>query len=124
MGLEVIYNSDGQIVGTVNHPDPPAVPIILSATGFMDAAITGLRVANSSTQGAAEARFQEIIEGAKNFAGTSEVAKRVRYIHERYAKATTFNKSVVTGMLAMFRAAGVASLTANEEAGILAAWPT
>jgi hypothetical protein len=123
MGTEVIYNAAGQIIGEVTHPDRPRAPVTLSATGFMDSAIAGLRAANSSTQAAAEARFQEIIEGAKNFAGTGETAKRVRYVHERYAKATTFNKSVVTGMLALFRAAGVASLTADEETGILTAWP-
>jgi len=123
MGTEVIYNAAGEIIGEINHPDRPKVASILSATGFMDSAIAGIRDANSSTQAAAEARFQEIIEGAKNFSGSGETAKRVRYVHERYAKATTFNKAVVTGMLALFRAAGVASLTADEEAGILAAWP-
>ena len=105
-------------------PSPPGTrPLVLSATGFMDAAIVGIRTANSSTQSAAEARFQEIIEGAKNFAGSTEIAKRIRYVHERYAKATTFNKAVVVGMLALFRAAGVASITVNEENGIIAAWP-
>jgi hypothetical protein len=114
---------DGQIIDTVVTDDPPAVPRILSATGFMDTAIAGIRAANSSTQAAAEARFQEIIEGAKNYAGTSEIAKRIRYVHERYAKAATFNRAVVAGMLALFRAAGVASLTTDEEAGIINAWP-
>jgi len=105
-------------------PSPPGTrPLVLSATGFMDAAIAGLRTANGSTQAAAEARFQEIIEGANNFAGSTEIAKRIRYVHERYAKATTFNKAVVVGMLALFRSAGVASLTADEETGMLAAWP-
>ncbi len=102
---------------------PGTRPLVLSATGFMDAAIAGLRTANGSTQAAAEARFQEIIEGANNFAGSTEIAKRIRYVHERYAKATTFNKAVVVGMLALFRSAGVASLTADEETGMLAAWP-
>ena len=122
MGTIIVYQ-DGQIVDTIQTPDASKVPLVLSATGFMDSAIAGLRVANGSTQSAAEARFQEIIEAAKNFAGSTEIAKRVRYVHERYAKATTFNKSVVTGMLALFEAAGVASITASEEAGILAAWP-
>lgn len=104
-------------------PAPTKKPLTLSKTAFMDAAISGIKTANTSTQGAAEARFQEIIEAAKNFAGTTETANRVRYIHERYAGAGTFNKSVVTGMLAFFKAAGVASLTGAEETAILAAWP-
>ena len=108
-------------------PPPPSAPrpFALSATGFMDTAIAGLRVANASNQAAAEARFIEIIEAARSFtdAGNVERAKRVRYVYERYQKATTFNKAVVAGMLALFRVAGVASLTTGEESAILAAWP-
>ena len=124
MGTEVIYFPNGT-TQTINHPDAPKSPIVLSATGFMDASIAGLKAANSSTQAAAEARFIDIIEAAKTFtdAGNVERAKRVRYVHERYTKASTFNKAVVTGMLALFKAAGVASLTAGEEAAILTAWP-
>lgn len=121
-----ITTNKGAVIYERYSPPPSAPtprPVVLSATGFMDSAIQGIRAANSSTQAAAEARFQEIIEAAKNFAGATEVAKRVRYVHERYAKATTFNRAVVGGMLALFRAAGVASITAGEEAGILAAWP-
>lgn len=114
----------GQTTET-EYPDPPKEPLVLSATRFMDTAIAGLKTANNSTQAAAEARFIDIIEVAKNFTDVANVerAKRVRYVHERYTKATTFNKAVVTGMLALFRAAGVASITAGEESGILAAWP-
>ena len=119
---EFVY-VDGQIVQEIDHHDRPPLPIVLSKTAFMDAAIAGIKAANSSTQGAAEARFQEIIEAAKNFVGITEQAQRVRYVHERYVGASNFNKSVVTGMLAFFKFAGVASLTSAEEAGILAAWP-
>lgn len=125
MGINVIYNAAGQIIDTIVTPDPPKGPVVLSTTGFMDAAITGVRGANSSSQAAAEARFIDIIEAARSFtdAGNVERAKRVRYVYERYARATTFNKAVVAGMLALFRVAGVASLTPGEEAGISAAWP-
>lgn len=117
--------TDGERFSQHFTPPTPAPrgPPGLSKTSFMDAAISGIKTANTSTQGAAEARFQEIIEAAKNFAGTTETSKRVRYIHERYAGAGTFNKNVVTGMLAFFKAAGVATLTSGEEAAILAAWP-
>lgn len=124
--IHTVTDPDSPNFGQVteeNVPDPPTAPLILSKTAFMDVAISGLKAANSSTQGASESRFQEIIEAAKNRAGTTEQDKRVRYIHERYAGASLFNKNVVTGMLAFFKAAGVASLTSAEEAGILAAWP-
>lgn len=115
--------------GSSTNPSVPArapAPLVLSATGFMDVAIAGIKAANSSTQAAAEARFNDIIDAAETFLENSvltERAKRVRYVWKRYSKATTYNKAVVTGMLALFKAADVASITADEEAGILAAWP-
>lgn len=107
-------------------PAPPAAarPLTLSATGFMDVAIAGLKAANASTQAAAEARFFNILDAARTFTNADAIVQsRVRYAHERYGKATTFNKSVVTVMLELFKSAGVAALTGGEESGILSAWP-
>lgn len=109
-------------------PTPVSTPValVLSATGFMDVAIAGLKAANSSTQAAAEARFNDIIDAAEVFldgGALTEIAKQVRYVWKRYSKATAYNKAVVAGMLALFRTAAVANITAGEQAGILAAWP-
>jgi hypothetical protein len=109
------------LVEEIDLPEPPAVPAALSKTQFIDTAIAGI-VSTGLTQGAAEARFQEIIEAAKNFAGTTEQARRVRYAYERYAAATAFDKTLVGGLLSLFVAAGVASMTGAERTAILAAW--
>lgn len=123
---EVIYAPDGSILQTIDRPDPPTSPLVLSATAFMDVAIAGLRTANNSTQAAAEARFNDIIDAAETFlegGALTETANRVRYVRKRYDKATTYNKAVVAEMLTLFRSAGVASITQGEANAIIAAWP-
>lgn len=111
--------------GTATNPSvptPATVYATLSATSFMDIAIAGL-VTTGLTAGAATARFQEIVEGAKNFAGATETALRVRYAHERYAKADKFNREVVSALLSLFASPGVSIATAQERTAILSAWP-
>jgi hypothetical protein len=120
-----IANNDGTFE-TVVPPAPQKPTPTLSSTGFMDVAIAGIAAANNSGQGAAEARFQEIIEAARDYSnpGNEITSKRVRYVHSRYIKAVTYDKNVVAGMLILFRSASVGNITAGEAAGIIAAWPT
>ena len=111
--------------GTATNPTvqaPATTYATLSATAFMDVAIAGLATTGLSA-GAATARFQEIVEAAKNFVGTNETALRVRYAHERYAKADKFNRDVVSALLSLFASPSVAIATAQERTAILAAWP-
>lgn len=123
VGERDIWTAQGYTVTDLGAElPPPSGPAVLSATAFMDMAIAGLRALGLS-QGAAEARFQEIVEAAKNRAGTAEIDRRVRYAAERYAKADKFNKAVVANMLTLFVTANVASITAGERTAILDAWP-
>lgn len=111
--------------GTVTKPPiatPPARAAVLSATSFMDVAIAGL-LSLGGTQAQAVARFQEIVEAARDFNDPNDVvlSRQVRYAHNRYSKADTFNKAVVSQLLLIFTDALIC--TTQERTAILAVWP-
>jgi hypothetical protein len=113
---------NGVLVEEIDLPDRIIPPRALSKTEFMDTVIAGL-VTTGLTQGAAEARFQEIIEAAATYPGNTELARRVRYAEGRYWQASRFDKNIVAGMLTLLVAGNVAGITAAERTAILAAWP-
>jgi hypothetical protein len=117
---------DGVLIEEREHEVSDPIPRVLSATGFMDH-VAAAFVSLGLTQAAAEARFQEIMEAARDFTAaggvTAETAKRVRLAHERYTKAGTYEKSKVDQLCALFVAAGVGSMTAGERNAITDKWP-
>lgn len=113
MTLEVIYYPDGT-TQTINHPDPPKSPRILSKTAFQDYAVSQL---GGSITGMA--RFTEIMDATRDSSSGA-----VRFAFARYEAAQTFEKTntaILTTIMAGDSQAG--HLTSAERAAILDNWP-
>ncbi len=113
-----ITRGPGRVTETYYTPPvaPTPQPLMLSKTAFMDIATTALGGGQTG-----RARFQEIIEAAKVFAGATAAAREVRFVHERYTAATSFSKSNVQAMCAILVAASI--MTPQENTDLIAAWP-
>lgn len=120
MALEVVYYGSGhpqagQVKETIEHPDAPAVPLILSKTAFQDYAVSKL-----GGIPAGMARFTEIMESTK-----ASASGAVRFAFARYEAALTFEKTntaALTSIMASDTQTG--HLTAAERTAILDGWPS
>jgi hypothetical protein len=110
---EIITHSDGT-TETIDHPDPPSAPLILSKTAFQDYVVSQL---GSGATGMA--RFTEIMDATRDSASGA-----VRFAYARYEAALTFEKTNTATLTAIMAADTQAGhLTTDERAAILDNWP-
>ena len=106
-GWVIVPDSTGEI------PPPAKQPALLSATAFQDVCEAGLGGGSTG-----RARFGAVLRSM-----AANIDDEVLGIFKRYEKSATFDKPKSSAMLTLLVSKGVANLTAQERAAILAAWP-
>ena len=108
---EIVYYPNGT-TQEIDHPDPPAVPKLLSKTQFQDYAVSQL---GGGVTGMG--RFTEIMDATRDSASGA-----VRFAFVRYEAADVFEKANTAALTAIMVSAG--AMDAGERTDILDNWPT
>lgn len=101
-----------------------ADPRVLPKSEFDAMAIESLQSANGVSRERAAKRFADIMEAARTFPGSSNMAKQVRTGHSHYEKSANIRKKHASMILSLFTDAHVADMSPKEANAILSAWPT
>jgi hypothetical protein len=102
--------------------DEPA-PKVLTKAEFQAVAVEGLKKANGISSAEAAQRFEQIMDTARTFDGSGNLARQVRTGYGHYEKSRNIRKKHASMVLSVFTQAKVADLSEKEAAAMLSAWP-
>lgn len=95
----------------------------LTKAEFQAVAIEGLKNANGVSRERAAARLNEILDAAKTYPGSSNLARQVRTGYGHYENSRNIRKNHAQKILKLFADADVAQMSDKEAAAVISAWP-
>ena len=95
----------------------------LSKAEFNQVAVEGLASAGGMSKERAQKRFNEILDAARTYEGSGNLARQVRTGYGHYEKSKNIRKKHAAQILELFTQAEVASMSQKEADAVLSAWP-
>lgn len=111
------------VSASITRAADEAAPKVLTKAEFQAVAVEGLKKANGISNEEAARRFETIMDTARTFDGSGNLARQVRTGYGHYEKSKNIRKKHASMVLSVFTQAKVANISEKEAAAMLSAWP-